>query len=41
MGEKKDACKILVGKLKGNSSLGRPRCRRNYKIKIDLRGIRG
>jgi hypothetical protein len=27
MGEKRSACRILVGKLEGKRTLGRPRCR--------------
>jgi hypothetical protein len=27
MGEKRNACRLLVGKPEGNRALGRPRCR--------------
>jgi hypothetical protein len=37
MGEKRDACRILVGKQEGKTSLGRPRCRWEDNIKMDLR----
>jgi hypothetical protein len=35
--EERDAYRILVGKLKGKRSLGKPRRRRADTIKIDLR----
>jgi hypothetical protein len=38
-GEKRTACKILVGKLKGKRPLGRPRRRWVNDIKMDLREI--
>jgi hypothetical protein len=38
-GEKRNACKILVGKPEGKEPLGRPRRRRVDNIKIDLREI--
>jgi hypothetical protein len=38
-GEKRNACRILVGKPEGKSSLGRPRRRWLNNIKIDLREI--
>jgi hypothetical protein len=41
MGKKKNACKILVGKLKGKRPLGRPRRRLEDNIKIDLRDRMG
>jgi hypothetical protein len=37
MGEKKNAYRILVGKLKGNRSLGRPGHRWVDNITMDLR----
>jgi hypothetical protein len=37
MGEKRNACKILVGKPERKRSLGRPRCRWDDNIKMDLR----
>jgi hypothetical protein len=40
MGEKRSACKLLVGKPEGNSSLGRPRCRWVDNFKMDLREIK-
>jgi hypothetical protein len=36
-GEKRNACRILVGKPQGKRPLGRPRCRGVDNIKIDLR----
>ncbi|PNF18258.1 hypothetical protein B7P43_G16303 [Cryptotermes secundus] len=36
MGEKRNACRILVGKPEGRRPLGRPSCRRVDNIKIDL-----
>jgi hypothetical protein len=40
MGEKRNACRILVGKPEGKRPLGRPRRRWVDNIKMDLRGIR-
>jgi hypothetical protein len=37
MGEKRNACRILVGKPEGNRPLGRPRHRWVDNIKMDLR----
>jgi hypothetical protein len=39
MGEKRNAYRILVGKLEGKSPLGRPRLRWEDNIKMDLREI--
>jgi hypothetical protein len=39
MGEKRNACRILVGKPEGRRSLGRPRRRWVDNIKMDLREI--
>jgi hypothetical protein len=39
MGEKRNACRILVGKPEGKRPLGRPRRRWVDNIKIDLREI--
>jgi hypothetical protein len=39
MGEKRNACRISVGKPEGKKPLGRPRRRREYSIKMDLREI--
>jgi hypothetical protein len=36
MEEKKNAYRILLGKLEGRRPLGRPRCRRVDNIEIDL-----
>jgi hypothetical protein len=36
MGEKRNACRLLVGKLEGKSPLGRPRRRWLDNIKMDL-----
>jgi hypothetical protein len=35
----KNACKILMGKLEGKKDLGRPRCRWEDNITVDLREI--
>jgi hypothetical protein len=40
MGEKRNACRILVGNPEGKRPLGRPRRRWLENIKIDLREIR-
>jgi hypothetical protein len=37
MGERKSACRILMGKLEGRRPLGRPRRRWVDNIKVDLR----
>jgi hypothetical protein len=39
MGVKRNAYRILVGKPEGNRPLGRPRPRREYNIKMDLREV--
>jgi hypothetical protein len=39
MGEVRDAYNILVGRPEGRRSLGRPRCRWEDNIKMDLREI--
>jgi hypothetical protein len=39
MGEKRNAYKILVGKLEGKRPLGKPRCRWEDNIKMDFRKI--
>jgi hypothetical protein len=39
MGEKRNACRVLVGKPEGKRLLGRPRRRWEYNIKMDLREI--
>jgi hypothetical protein len=39
MGEKKNACRILVGKPEGKKSLRRPRHRWVDNIKMDLREV--
>jgi hypothetical protein len=36
MGEKRNACKVLVGKQDGKRPLGRPRCRWVDNIKMDM-----
>jgi hypothetical protein len=38
--EKRNACRILVGKPEGKRPLGRPRRRKVENIKMDLREIR-
>jgi hypothetical protein len=37
--KERNACRIVVGKTKENRPLGRPRCRLEYNIEMDLRGI--
>jgi hypothetical protein len=39
MGEKRNACRILLGKPEGRRPLGRPRCRWLNNIKMDVREI--
>jgi hypothetical protein len=39
MGEVKNAYNILVGKIEGRRPLGRPRCRWENNIRVDLREI--
>jgi len=39
MGEGRGLYRILVGKLEGRRSLGRPRCRWEDNIKIDLQEV--
>jgi hypothetical protein len=34
--EKRNVCRLLVGKPEGKRSIGRPRCRWIYNIKMDL-----
>jgi hypothetical protein len=36
MGEKRNACRLLVGKPEGKRLLGRPRCRWVDNIRMDL-----
>jgi hypothetical protein len=38
-GERKNACRIMVGKPEGRRPLGRPKCRWVDSIKMDLREI--
>jgi hypothetical protein len=38
-GEKRNACRVLMGKPEGKRPLGRPRCRQEDNIKMDLREI--
>jgi hypothetical protein len=40
MEEKRNACRLLVGKPEGMRPLGRPQCRRMDNIRIDPGGIR-
>jgi hypothetical protein len=40
MGEKRHKYKVLVGKPEGNRPLGRPRCRWEGNIKMDLQEAR-
>ena len=37
--ERRGACKVLVGKPEGKRPLGRPRCRWDYNIKMDLQEL--
>jgi hypothetical protein len=39
MGERRGACRALVGKPEGRRQLGRPRCRWEDNIKMDLREV--
>jgi hypothetical protein len=39
MGEWRSICWVLVGRPEGERPLGRPRCRREDNIKMDLRTI--
>jgi hypothetical protein len=39
MGEDRGVHRVLVGKPEGKSLLGRPRCRRQGNIKIDLQEV--
>jgi hypothetical protein len=39
MGEKRNACRILVGKLEGERPLGRPRHKWLHNNKMDLREV--
>jgi len=43
MGERRGVCRVLVGKPEGKRSLGRPKSRWEYNIKMDLQevGCRG
>ena len=40
MGEEREVCRFLVGKLEGRRPVGRPRCRWVDNIMTDLRGTR-
>jgi hypothetical protein len=40
MGEKRDVYRILVGKSEGKRSLGRPRCRWEDNLKVELQEVR-
>jgi hypothetical protein len=40
MAERRGAYKVLVGKREGKRLLGRPRCRWEAKIKMDLQEVR-
>jgi hypothetical protein len=40
MGDKRNACRILVGKPEGKRPLGRPTCKWKGNIKTDIREIR-
>ena len=39
MGERRDLCRVLVGKLEGKRPLGRPRLRWEDNIKMDLQEV--
>jgi len=36
MGERRDVYRVLVGKIEGRKPFGRPRCRREANIKMDI-----
>ena len=36
VGDRRGTCRVMVGRPEGKTALGRPRCRLNYNIKIDL-----
>jgi hypothetical protein len=38
--ERRGAYRVLIGKRGGKRPLGRPRCRKEYNIKLDLQEIR-
>jgi hypothetical protein len=40
MGERRDLCRVLVGKPEGKTPLGRPRRRWKDNIKMDLQEVR-
>lgn len=40
VGEKKNACRFLVGEPIGNRSLGRPRCKWDGNVKMDQKEVR-
>jgi hypothetical protein len=40
MGDRRCAYRVLVGRREGRRTLGRPRLRWEYNIKIDLEGVR-
>ena len=39
MEKSRNACRVLVGKPEGNRPLGRPRCRWEDNVKMDLREV--
>jgi hypothetical protein len=39
MGEGRGLCRVLVGKPEGRRLLGRPKCRWEYNIKVDLQEV--
>jgi hypothetical protein len=39
MGERRGACRVLVGKPEGKRPLGRPKCRGEDNSKIDLHEV--
>ena len=38
-GERRGACRVLVGKPAGKNPLGRPRFRWEYNVKVNLQGV--
>jgi len=39
MGERRDVCRVLAGKPDGKSPLGRPKCRWEDNVKLDIQEV--